>query len=387
MGGSARPVSLWLAGVMALAVLSLQVVPVLAPAIGGGPGLDPAVVGVFNSGVWAAALAGTLAAPRLLARVDAWWLTRGCMVLCAFGVACVASGHTAGLIVAALLIGLAQGIEGPTASHLLAAHVSAPSRALWFSVKQSGVQVGAIVASFSLPFLAALAGWRMAAFAVVLLAASGALLLNRPARRHAIASAAHAGGGGAGVLSQLRASSLLRMLALAAAAFGSMQIVLNGFFVSYAVHERNASLVQAGAWLGAAQVGGLVGRIAWGWLAVRLGAIMPVLLALGLTMSACALLLGLYGPQWALLVAFGLSASGWNGILLAEVARQAPQGQTAAATAAVLVLMTIGLVAGPLAYSAVAARYSFGTAFVAWCGVGLLGVAGLLRAQFIQSRS
>jgi len=28
--------------------------------------------------------------------------------------------------------------------------------------------------------------------------------------------------------------------------------------------ERSASLVQAGAWLGAAQVGGLVGRVPWG---------------------------------------------------------------------------------------------------------------------------
>jgi len=114
---------------------------------------------------------------------------------------------------------------------------------------------------------------------------------------------------------------------------------------------------------------------------------MPVLLVLGLTMSACTLLLGLCGPQWSLLVTFGLSASGWNGILLAEVAKQVPQSQTAAATAAVLVVMTIGLVVGPSAFAAVAARSSFATAFVVWCGVGRVVVTGLLGAHFIQSRS
>jgi predicted MFS family arabinose efflux permease len=104
-------------------------------------------------------------------------------------------------------------------------------------------------------------------------------------------------------------------------------------------------------------------------------------------MAACSLLLGLRGPQWLLLVVFGLSASGWNGIFLAEVARQVPPAQAGLATAAVLVMMTLGLVLGPLVFSAVAARCSFATAFAAWGGVGLLGVAALLQARRLQSRS
>jgi MFS family permease len=387
MTDPARSVSFWLAAVMALAVLALQVVPVLAPAIGDATGLAPGFVGLFNAGVWAAALAGTLAAPALLVRVDAWTLSRSCMLLCAAGVAMAATGHAAGLVAGALLIGLGHGLEGPMASHLLAAHVAPPRRALWFSVKQAGVQVGAVAASFSLPVLASVAGWRVAALAVVALGLATAWLLGGPARRYAVAPAVHAAGPALGALSQLRDSAVLRALALAAAAFGSMQISLNGFFVSYAVEERGVSLVQAGAWLGAAQIGGLVGRILWGWVAGRLGSIMPVLLALGLTMSACTLLLGWLGPQWALLVVFGLSASGWNGIFLAEVARQVPAARAGLATAAVLVVMTFGLVVGPLVFAAIAAMASFAGAFALWCVVGLLGVAALLRARALQSRS
>ncbi len=74
VGDPARAVSLWLAGVMALAVMCLQVVPVLAPEIAGAAGLASTFVGPFNAGVWAAALVGTMAAPLLLARFDAWTL-------------------------------------------------------------------------------------------------------------------------------------------------------------------------------------------------------------------------------------------------------------------------------------------------------------------------
>ncbi len=108
---------------------------------------------------------------------------------------------------------------------------------------------------------------------------------------------------------------------------------------------------------------------------------MPFLFVLGLIMAACSLSLGLGSPGWILLIFFGLSASGWNGIFLAEVARLVPAHEAGSATAAVLLVMTIGLVAGPLVFSGLAAAGSFSSAFVAWGGVGLLGVAALLRAQ------
>jgi hypothetical protein len=154
----ARAVAFWLAGVVALAALSLQVVPVLAPAIGAATGLAPGFVGLYNASVWAAALVGTVAAPMLLVRWPSWRLAQACLVLCAAGLAAVATGQAAGLVLAALAIGLAQGLEGPVASHLLAAHVPPPRRPWLFSLKQSGVQLGAMVASLSLPLLAALAG-------------------------------------------------------------------------------------------------------------------------------------------------------------------------------------------------------------------------------------
>ena len=60
-------------------------------------------------------------------------------------------------------------------------------------------------------------------------------------------------------------------------------------------------------------------------------------------------------PQWlvlAVLVVFGASAVGWNGVYLAEVARQAPPGLASVATGGTLAITFFGVVLGPPAFGA-----------------------------------
>ncbi len=383
----AASVSLWLAAVMAMAVLCLQVVPVLAPTIAAEAALPPTFVGAYGGGLWAAALISTAAAPALLARFGGWSLAQACLWLCVAGVLAATSGHPAGLLLAALLIGLGHGLEGPVASHLLAASVPVPRRPLWFSIKQAGVQLGAVGASLSLPLVAVQLGWRAAAGWAAGATAVLALLLLWPRRAHPVPRTEAGSGNPLAALAALQRMPVLRWLAVAAAAFGAVQICLNSFFVTFAVNERGASLVAAGAWLAAAQMGGLVGRVFWGWRGNRMPSVMPLLLALGAGMSLCAALLGGFGTRlpepllWPLLVAFGLTASGWNGIFLAEVARQVPAAEAGTATAAVMLVMTLGLVAGPLLFSALAAWLSMAGTFVVWGALGTLGVVALLQAR------
>lgn len=383
---SAAAVSLWSGGVLALAALSLQVVPVLAPAVAASTGAPPAFVGTYMAGLWLAAVVGTAGAPRWIGRHGGWPVSQACLACCAAGLAAVATGHPAGLVLGAVAIGFAQGLEGPTASHLLAAHVPVPRRPLWFSVKQTGVQVGAVAASVTLPLLATLAGWQAAALAAAGLVAASAAALVHARRRYPDQPARRAMAPRAGALSRLRTTPALRWLAATAACFGAIQVCLNGFFVTWGVSERGASLVQAGALLAAAQAGGLVGRLLWGWVGTRSGRTPAVLVGLGMAMSVCTCLLGAFGDDWpvallaALLVVFGLTASGWNGLLLAEVAGRVPPDEAGDATAAVLILMTLALVTAPLVFSAIATAFGFGAAFMAWTGVGLVGVVAMLRA-------
>ena len=146
---------------------------------------------------------------------------------------------------------------------------------------------------------------------------------------------------------------LLR-LAVESAAFAGTQVGLSSWFSTWAVRERGLSLVDAGRLLAAAQIGGLVGRILWGWVATRTERASALLRMLGVVMTACGLLLGTMGANLPLIVlyplvaCFGLTVAGWNGVFLAEVARRAGAQEVASATGAVLVVMTGGLGLGPL---------------------------------------
>jgi hypothetical protein len=90
---------------------------------------------------------------------------------------------------------------------------------------------------------------------------------------------------------------------------------------------------------------------------------------LGYGMSACAFLIAMANPTWAwpilLIVAFsfGVTASGWNGVFLAEVARLAPEGRVAEATGAVPVPGFFGLVLGPLLVAGTAGMIGVGAAY------------------------
>ena len=114
-------------------------------------------------------------------------------------------------------------------------------------------------------------------------------------------------------------------------------------FIAWAVWGPDPALsyglVAAGLALSVTQMGGIGGRIAWGYVADRwLGArrmllLLASMMALGALASA---FLTAQTPQSvvvAILVAFGASAIGWNGVYLAEVARRAPPGMASMATA------------------------------------------------------
>jgi hypothetical protein len=78
--------------------------------------------------------------------------------------------------------------------------------------------------------------------------------------------------------------------------------------------------------------------------------------------------------------AFGVTASGWNGVFLAEVARLAPEGRVGEATGAVLMFGFAGLVLGPLVMAGVAAVANLSVAY------GLLGLSTLIGTLALMGK-
>jgi len=83
--------------------------------------------------------------------------------------------------------------------------------------------------------------------------------------------------------------------------------------------------------------------------------------------------------QFALAAAFGLTASGWNGVFLAEVARLAPQDRIGETTGAVLTASYAGLLATPVLISAIETLAGLAGAFVGLAILVFGGTAALIR--------
>jgi MFS family permease len=80
------------------------------------------------------------------------------------------------------------------------------------------------------------------------------------------------------------------------------------------------------------------------------------------------------------LALFGASAIGWNGVYLAEVAREAPAGQASVATGGTLAITFLGVVLGPPVFGALSgAAGSYRIGFVAVALALVVCLAALLR--------
>jgi MFS family permease len=373
-------------GLQALVALALFAPGVLAPKLG----LDEHDIGLFATAVFAVGMATSIYGGVLAARLGSFAVAALCAlaVAAAMALATAAGTSTALVIAAGLVLGLAFGPETPASSALLARLAKTEQRPLIFSIRQTGNQIGAMLGSLTLPSIALVAPAAGFALIAVLAGVMGVIFMTMRPRYDAPAPGPVAARGDLREAWRLvRSCPGLRQLALASVPFSAMQLALNAFFVTLAVDGLALAHVAAGVLLAVAQAGGLMGRLFWGAIATRLAAARPVIAGLGVGMSVCAMVVALASPGWALLplavlaFLFGLTASGWNGVFLAEVARLAPAGRVPEATGAVLTASCTGLVLGPLLIAGVAQLASLAASYAVLAAFTLLATLPLLRPQ------
>jgi predicted MFS family arabinose efflux permease len=119
-----------------------------------------------------------------------------------------------------------------------------------------------------------------------------------------------------------------------------------------------------------AQAAGVAGRLLWGYVSDRYVGPTNMLAILAILIAVCSMatpFLQYVDAEWLTLIVlavFGSSAVGWNGVYLAEVARQAPKGQASVATGGTLALTFLGVVVGPPIFGLIAsASGSYGIAY------------------------
>ena len=235
--------------VQTMTAMALVTVPVLAPEIAASLDIDTATVGLYQSTAFAGAAFLALLSGSLVLRHGGVRVNQVSVVLSAAGLGLAITGAAPVVALGAVLAGMGYGLATPGASHVLARVTPPARRGLVFSVKQSAVPFGGLVAGVLFPPVAERFGWVWAIALSCGMVLSAALIIQplrarldddrNPAHRIRISAPAQS-------VRLILTTPRLHPIALVAFSFGAMQLSLFGFFVTYLVERVGLDLVTAG---------------------------------------------------------------------------------------------------------------------------------------------
>lgn len=354
LGLATLPITLLVQSAVSAAIIAPAVA---APSLLHALHANTVVVGIYIAIVYGAAMISSQWGAPLVRRWGPIRTSQVALGLCAAGLLLVALPEPVIALCGAILLGLGYGPITPASSEMLA-RTTPPSRiALVFSIKQTGVPLGGALAGLVVPLALTLFDARGAM--VVMAAICTAAIALAETLRHAL----DAHRDPASPLPRLSrmtqplrfvwAHPLLRRLALCTLVFSGVQVSLTSYLVSFLHDDLAWTIVAAGAALSIAQLAAIAARILWGLISDRWrGGARLTLFWLALTMALAGIAMPFltasmpHGWVIALLVIYGASAIGWNGVFLGTVARVVPQDQAAMATAGSLFFTYFGVLIG-----------------------------------------
>ena len=381
--------------IQAMVSMALLTLPAMAPAVARALAVPSTLVGAYVALCYFAAMLSSLVGGTLVRRLGAIRVSQLGLGLCAVGLALCALPWLPAVALGALCIGAGYGPITPASSHLLALTTPAHRMSLVFSIKQTGVPAGGMLAGALVPGLSLWLGWQGTLLAVAGVCALCAALAQplraaldadrQPAQPLALQALFKP-------IGMVLGQPSLRALAACSFLFSAVQVSTTAYMVTYLNESLGMTLLAAGAALSVSQLAGVVGRIAWGAVADRGLGPRNTLMLLATLMIVGSVLTALLQPQWptlliwAIVALLGASAIGWNGVYLATVARQAPPGQAGVATGGTLLFTFMGVVCGSPAFGALAgASGSYRIAFAALALPAALAL-GLLVWRAAQAR-
>ena len=362
-----------------VAAFLVRALPVMGPSVMRASGWPPERIGH---------LAGLTAAGTM------WFVATGVPFLKRFGpvrtlqlgallgaaaMLAVASARWPVMLLAAFAVGVGYGPSPPAGSDILGRYAPLGRLSLVFSIKQSGVPLGGVLAGLVLPPAIATFGWRWALALGALISIAAALVVqplrapldrdHEPSQTISLGTLCSRANLQA-PFTVLREASGLGRLTVTGFAFACVQGCFLTFLVTFLMEEAGFSLASAGFVFSATQMAGFLARVAMGWVADRIGSGPLTLLALAGGGFATMLAVAAIGPGWPLVAviavgsAAGVAATSWNGVYLAEVARLAPAARVSEATAGSTFFVFIAYFVAPIMFAtAVSAVGSYRACF------------------------
>ena len=387
--GIGLPLAVTLA-VQTLVAFAVYCAPVMAPVAGPALGFSPSAVGYYIAATYLGSMIGSAAAGGWVARFGPIRVSQAGLALCLAGLGLAATASPPLVMLGGFVVGLGYGPTTPASSVILVRAAPPAQFALIFSIKQTGVPAGGVLAGTLVPGLVLWLGWQWGAVAIGIACLGLALAIEAARPRYDRELNPRAPVSLRSAIAPVRLvlhTPRLREMAVASFVYGGVQITLVTYLVIFLVERFALSLVIAGLVMAVSQVASVIGRVAWGVLADRLFTRRAMLGLLGLGMGISALAALAAGPEWprgllfAYAAVFGATAVGWNGVWLAEIARLAPAGRTSEATGGCLFFTFLGVVVTPPLFNAVLALSGGYPAAYALFAVPALAVGAWLLAR------
>jgi nitrate/nitrite transporter NarK len=320
---------------------------------------DPAWVGVYFGLTAIAALIGQLGSGGFIIRHGAIRMSQVALLSTGAGMAVAIIGGAAGFVLSALVGNGIAAVATPASSQLLGRWAVRRYAPFAFSITQTAIPAGILLAGTVAPPLAQAVGWRGTMLASAGLCWLFALLLQPlhgrldtdPVPTHAIRLSDFYT-----TVTGVLAVRDLRALSFACFAFNGVQAVFIAYFVTY-MTRLGYDLVAAGSLFSMMMAIAIPCRILWGWVGSFYVAPRFVMAGLAFGMAVSVLLMGGFTVTWPALaigaVAGVLSATAmsWHGILLSESARLAPIGRAGSVTGGVLSFGQMGAFLLPSVFS------------------------------------
>lgn len=343
-----------------LASVALSSAAVIAPVAAPQFGVAASAVGYFVAPVYIVGIGGGLLAAGLMRRYGALRLFQIGLLLLTAGLLLATTAKAFLLPLCVLCIGIPYGVINPLSAHVLSLRTPKRYMATIFSLKQTGVPLGSVLAGVTIPPLLLVMPWPMALSVIAAACLLWALALQ-PLRADYDAdrnpeAPVRLGNVAAPVAVAWR-NPKLRELSLASGTYSFGQVNLTTFLVSYYNLEIGMTLVAAGAVFAFAQLTGMAGRVFWGSVADRWVQPRVMLGMLGIAMAALQCIAATFSLSWpmvaitALSMLLGGTAIAWNGVHFAEVTRRAPSDQAGSANAGVQFYTFGGALLGPIVFS------------------------------------
>src|SRR5690625_1502187 len=255
------------------------------------------------------------------------------------------------------IAGFAYGSSHPTTNRGIMYWFDVKGRGTAMGIKQMGVTLGSALAAFLLLPMAKSFSWQVAFItsAIILLVIGLIIYILYKEPQQVQDNLKNPNGNGFRDLIALLKHKALMLITFSAMLLSGTQMILNTFIIMFAYERLGISIILAGVLVGIAEIGGSVGRVAWGVISDRLFKgeriiVLLVISVLSAIVSVVVVLIPSNLPFYIVAVivfVFGISTSGFNGVWMNATTEIVDRAKSGAATGVSITFGSWGVILFP----------------------------------------